>query len=49
MGVPVYYSPYALPEPRFVPTIGIICLDAESLHRWLGNQDLAELERLWKL
>ncbi len=47
--IPVFYSSYALDEPQFVPGIGIICKDRESLERWLKPKDVAELERIWSL
>ena len=48
-GVPIHYTPYALPEPKMVPGVGIVALDLESVARWIGDKDLAELERIYKL
>jgi len=48
-GVPIRYTPYALPEPKMVPDVGIVALDLESVARWIGDKDLAELERIYKL
>lgn len=41
--IPVYFSPYALPEASYVPTIGIVCRDQAALDRYLARVERARL------
>lgn len=41
-GIPVYFSPYALPEATYVPAIGIVCLDEAALDRYRAKVKIAK-------